>query len=68
MSGSRIKIVYFLACLLITGCTSYKLPIQTENHPASSDTVTSQIKLSPILDLDENKNHEDCETDVHSHN
>lgn len=45
------KPVLFLISLFVMGCASYKVPIQMQNHPASSDAEVSQIELSPILDL-----------------
>ncbi len=55
MSRSKLKIVYFCSCLFLVGCASYKVPIQVENHPASTDAEIVQVKLSPILDLKNGK-------------
>jgi len=62
MGGFKIKNICLLVCLSVVGCTSYKLPVETENHPAFSNTEITQIQLSPILDLDENN--PDVEGDV----
>ncbi len=53
MGKYRLKITCFLSFLLLVGCTSYRIPIQVENHPASSDTAITQVQLSSILDLNE---------------
>jgi len=45
--------------IFLLGCTEYKVPIQTDNHPASSDALTSQIELSPILDINQSDNKSD---------
>ncbi len=52
MNQSLIKLVFFVILLFTCGCESYKIPMQTSNHPASSDSSVSQIELSPILDID----------------
>ena len=51
------KVAFLLIVFLGAGCTSYKIPIQTDNHPASSDVEITQIELSSILDINEN-NHD----------
>ena len=41
----------FLLLILFSGCASYKIPVETDNHPATADSEISQIELSPILNL-----------------
>ena len=36
---------------IISGGSSYQIPLQTCNHPASSDVPIVQVELSPILNL-----------------
>lgn len=52
----------FLIVLCMTGCTSYNIPIQTKNHPASSTTSVTQIELSPLLEIKEENPAEDLPT------
>lgn len=51
----------------MAGCTSYKIPIQTENHPASTYVEVSQIELSSLLDLFQESSTEKQESNVHFH-
>ncbi len=37
----------------LIGCASYKIPIQTTDHPATPGAATSQIELSSILEINE---------------
>ncbi|CCB87808.1 unknown protein (plasmid) [Simkania negevensis Z] len=67
MCQALIKIVFFVILFFVTGCASYKIPIQTQNHPASSNAKISQIELSPILDIPESNNIEKQEIHVHPH-
>lgn len=60
-----IKAVCFLPFFFITGCAYYKIPVQTHNHPASSNAIVSQLELSPILDIDQNGSIENEEVYVH---
>lgn len=53
--------------LFMTGCASYKIPLETQNHPATSAGEVSQIELSPILDISESTNIEKQEIHVHPH-
>ena len=63
-----IKKIALSSCLIVVAsCTSYRIPIQTENHPASTDAVVYQIELSPILDINENNSIEESEDYVHPH-
>lgn len=51
-----MKKIYLLMFFFLVSCATYKLPIQTKDHPASTNTKTSSIELSPILDINkENK-------------
>jgi len=65
MCRSKLKDIYFLSLFFLVGCTTYKVPIQAENHPASSDSKIVQIKLSPILDLKRDKPICNSEEEVH---
>ena len=67
MCQLSVKTIFFLMLLCMAGCACYKIPIQTQNHPASSNAKISQIELSPILDISENSNIEKQETHVHPH-
>lgn len=63
-----IKSIALSSCfIVVASCTSYRLPIQTENHPASTDAVVYQIELSPILDINENGSIDENENYVHPH-
>ena len=46
------KFSYLFLFALLTGCAHYHIPPLTEFHPAYIDTPTSQIHLSPILEID----------------
>lgn len=59
----NVKKLFFLVILFISGCTSYQIPIQTDNHPASTAIKVSQTELSPILNIDpegKDTNHDSC--------
>jgi len=53
MNSYAIKAAFLLGLIFFTGCASYHIPCQTQDHPASSNAPVSQIELSPILDLEE---------------
>ena len=40
--------------IFVCGCTNYKVPIQTKDHPASTCVEVVQVSLSKVLDIDEN--------------
>ena len=65
MYRPSIKIIFSLALFFMTGCASYKIPIQTQNHPAISNAKVSQIELSSILDIPESSDIEKDEAHVH---
>ncbi|PCI95518.1 hypothetical protein COB11_01920 [Candidatus Aerophobetes bacterium] len=67
MCYSSIKSIALLTLLFTTGCTSTKIPIQTQNHPASSINETYQIELSSILDIQEISEVEKQEGHVYPH-
>lgn len=48
-----IKIVCLLAFVsILTGCAHYQVPALTHDHPACPDISSTQIQLSPILEID----------------
>ncbi len=68
MNSYIIKFTFLLIFLFFTGCASYKIPIQSDSHPASSDATVSQIELSPILDISDSSRIEIKENyDQHYH-
>ena len=60
-----MKTICFLLPLFMTGCASYKIPIQTQNHPASSNAKVSQVVLSPLLEISESTSIKKQEPHVH---
>lgn len=48
-----MRLSLFFALFLTAGCSTYKIPVQTENHPASLGTATCEIHLSPVLEIGE---------------
>lgn len=67
MSWLPVQTIFFVSLLFLAGCANYKVPLQTENHPASSHTHVSQIELSSILDVPQETTIEKQETHVHHH-
>lgn len=48
---------------MFAGCANYRIPIQTCNHPASSNAAITQIELSSILELsDTTENNENYDS------
>lgn len=45
------NIIFFVLIFFVAGCARYKIPVQTENHPASIQAEVAQIELSSILNL-----------------
>ncbi|MCB1117546.1 MAG: hypothetical protein KDK50_03065 [Chlamydiia bacterium] len=45
-----IKLVIVLI-LLLSGCVSYKIPVNYDNHPARTNAPICKLELSPILDI-----------------
>lgn len=46
-----MRFILLITLLFFSGCSSYKIPIQTENHPASPDIAVYDIHLSPVLEI-----------------
>ncbi len=53
MGRYAIKLSLLLTLIYCAGCSNYKVPIETENHPASPNAPLSQIELSPLLEINE---------------
>ncbi len=47
----KILLKFLTLCLFSTGCSSYKIPIKTTDHPTNIHSATTCIKLSPLLDI-----------------
>lgn len=56
MGELSIKTIFFLFTVGLTGCASYKIPIETDNHPSTTSETISRIELSPLLDIPESGN------------
>ena len=47
------NLLLLILTFFLTGCTKFAVPVQTQTHPATSNQPVSIIKLSPLLDLNE---------------
>jgi len=59
-----LKETIIFLVLFLTSCASYKIPIQTTDHPASTGLEAPQVELSPILDINENNTSDTEETNA----
>lgn len=67
MNRLSIRIIFISFLIIMVGCASYKIPIQTENHPASAYVEVPQIELSALLDLSQESSTKNQESNVHLH-